>query len=288
MNASGVWVAGRFEPNTVWLPVNEWIGFVRKVSVARNKTIYIGISGDDVTKIKVNGIEILNTTRGGINIKSWSIFPVNVIAGDNYIEMSVLNYQGEIIQFQNNPGGFAAEIYDMTLQQLQAARSEADLNIIFRTSDMVGQPFDVGTTIGWSCQPGWQLIKDELDNYICIKTQFNSETFNEVHLPILIKNPKFPEARKTYIQSNKQYKVLSAVIEKEWECKTDILPDIMHEKIAVMLAHDNIHFTNHKIDSDVYKKDDYDIDWPDSDTSETAIATFKVNTPFASGKASVL
>lgn len=61
--------------------------------------------------------------------------------------MSVMNVAAGPV----NPAGFACEIYDMTAAQLIAATSALDLNIIFKTLDMVGEPFDVGTTIGYSC-----------------------------------------------------------------------------------------------------------------------------------------
>jgi hypothetical protein len=174
MNANGIWVSNNTAPNTVWLPVDEWIGFSRKITVSFAKKIYLGISGDNWVRLKVNGVEILNTTgsdvhlpSSGVNFLTWSIYPINLKSGDNYVEMSVMN---TTTSFASNPAGFACEIYDNTLLQIQAATQPSDLNIVFKTADMVGQAFDIGTTIGYSCQDGWVLQKDTSGSYTCVKT----------------------------------------------------------------------------------------------------------------------
>lgn len=285
MNENGIWVAGNIAPGTVWLPVDEWIGFSRRITLDTAKRMYVGISGDNCVRLKINGTEILNTTGSnvfqpstGINFLTWSIYPVDFLGGDNFLEMSVMNTS---VNFSSNPAGFACEIYDMSLTQLQGAQSEADLVTVFRTRDMVGQGFDIGTSIGYSCEDGWILEKKADGTYACVKTSEAGTMYNENYLPIIVKKPTYPEDRKVYKKSNNQYKVLSVVIEKEWECKTEDLPDSMHEKIAVMLAHDNVHFTNLKIDADIFKTGEYTPEWADDDWAETAIAKFKVNTVFA-------
>lgn len=283
MNANGIWTNTN-APGTIWGPLDEWIGFSRKINTPIAKIFYIGLSGDNYVRLKVNGVEFLNTTGqntnipgSGIDFRTWAIYPIFLPAGDNYVEISVMNYTE--LNTTSNPAGFACEIYDMTSSQLIAAQSEDDLNIIFRTRDMVGQPFDIGTTIGYSCPDGW-ILQNVSGVYSCFKIEQTDYTNNELYLPILTKQPRYPEKRGVYIKSNKQYKIQYANIEKEWLCKTDHEPDSFHEKMAVMLAHDNIHFNNRKIDSDIVKKDEYDPDWPDDDISTTCVATFKINTPF--------
>jgi len=277
MNENGIWLSGYDASVAVWLPVNEWIGFSRKVYMATGKRVFIGVAGDDVVKLKINGSVILDTTNNGVNQVTWSIYPIDLPAGWSFIEMAVMNLQQSI---SANPAGFGCEIYDMTYEQLTAATTKEDLNIIFGTKEVVGGAFDIGSSVGYSCEEGWILSKNEDGSYSCIKIQQGEDTYNELCLPILSKKPKYPERRKVYIKSNNQYKVQSAVIEKEWECKTEDLPDEFHEKAAVMLAHDNIHFTNYFINDFVTKKDDYTPDWQDDDLSISATATFKVNTPF--------
>lgn len=148
MNAAGIWVAGNL---TSGLPVNEFIGFSRKITTTVAKTVFVGIGGDNEVKIVVNGVQLIDMVNqnGAPNFSYWNIYPVSLLAGDNYIEVYGLN--------QGGAAGFAAEIYDMTAAQLMAATSQANLNIIFTTAGIAGQPFNLGQTIGYSCAPGWSL-----------------------------------------------------------------------------------------------------------------------------------
>lgn len=98
--------------------------------------------------------------------------------------------------------------------------------------------------------------------------------FNQVLLPLYLRFPKFPENRKVYKKSSGQFKVLSASIEKEWEMITENMPASFHERIAVLLAHDNISFNG----TSVTKKDDYNIDW--QELVEVAQAKCKMLTAF--------
>lgn len=148
MNFAGIWVAGHEVDGA---PFGEFIGFSRKVTVLFAKTVLVGIAGDNRVKIVVNGIQLIDMTNqnGAPNFSYWNIYPVNLQAGDNYIELYGLNAGGA--------AGFATEIYDMTVAQLQAANSPSDLTLLFTTGSVVGEPFDLGQTIGWSCAPGWSL-----------------------------------------------------------------------------------------------------------------------------------
>lgn len=148
MNVGGIWVAGHEMDG---LPNNEFIGFSRKITTAVAKTVFVGIAGDNEVKIVVNGVQLIDMVNqnGAPNFSFWNIYPVNLIAGDNYIELYGLN--------QSGAAGFATEIYDMTAAQLQAATSSSDLIILFSTANIIGQPFNLGQTIGWSCAPGWSL-----------------------------------------------------------------------------------------------------------------------------------
>lgn len=147
MNAAGIWVSGHSDGS----PYNEFIGFSRKITTLAAKRVYVGIAGDNTVRITLNGTELLTMTNqlGGANFNYWSIYPIDLIEGDNYVEVFGSNSGG--------PAGFAAEIYDNTQAQLIAATSVGDLNIIFTTSSLAGQPFDLGQTIGYSCAPGWAL-----------------------------------------------------------------------------------------------------------------------------------
>lgn len=109
---------------------------------------------------------------------------------------------------------------------------------------------------------------------------------NVVYLPMKVRNPQYPEKRKVYKKSNQHYKVLSASIEKEYELITDYLPDIIHDRITVMLAHDNLFFTADNINNTVSKRegDDYSIDWPSDviwhNEEPVGQGKGKISTPF--------
>lgn len=144
MNAAGIWSQST-------TPDNEYVGFSRKITLSAAKTVYIGIAGDNVVRITVNGTVLVTaeTIDGGPNFNYWNIYPVQLSAGDNFIELYGMNLGGS--------AGFAAEIYDMTQDQLVAAASVNDLNILFSTESVIGQNFDLGQTQGWSCPTGWSL-----------------------------------------------------------------------------------------------------------------------------------
>lgn len=164
MNVAGIWVLNG-TAITGYTPVNEYIGFSRKVTVTSARTIYIGMAADNDFKFLLNGVPLVDTSSAGGNIGGapnfgyWNIYPLTLRAGDNYIEMYAQNY--------GSVAGFAAEIYDCSLAQLQSATTEAGLNIIFTTRDVVGQNFDLGVTVGYSCPSGWSF---DSVNVICIKT----------------------------------------------------------------------------------------------------------------------
>lgn len=154
MNVCGIW-------STEATPDNEFIGFSRKITLTAAKTYYVGIAGDNVVRIVVNGVKKVEATNidGGPNFNFWNIYPVELRAGDNYIELYGMNLGG--------PAGFGAEIYNMTEAELAAAASETDLNIVFSTQSVVGQNFDLGQTQGWSCASGWSLDTSGPGDPIC-------------------------------------------------------------------------------------------------------------------------
>lgn len=84
---------------------------------------------------------------------------------------------------------------------------------------------------------------------------------NKLWLPLHVKNPVYPEERKIYRKSNKQYKVQFATIEKQWLVVTDWFSDNVHGRLTIALAHDIVHFYSDRIDEDVFKKDEYSIAW---------------------------
>lgn len=164
MNWAGVWVQGETSN-----PLNEWIGFVRRIDTPVSKTVYVGLSADNAFMFSLNGTPIVDchgpsgsvggNVTGGPNFNFFNIYPVVLAAGTNYIEMWARNY--------GSVAGMAMEIYDMTLAELIAATEQADLNVLFSTHDMDGEPFDLGETIGWSCPVGYSLDNSGPGDPVC-------------------------------------------------------------------------------------------------------------------------
>jgi hypothetical protein len=85
---------------------------------------------------------------------------------------------------------------------------------------------------------------------------------NVVRLPILLRNPQMKKEQKGYQKSNGQFVKLSERISKTYNLEVDNLPEIIHDKIAVMLAHDSVIITNQQFNAEtIYCEDDYVINW---------------------------
>lgn len=176
LNRTGLWGASA-------VPDNEYIGFSVPVVLPAAKTYYVAIAGDNACRIKVNGVTLINQDPiaianslqaqlpvlgvQGINLafKIWHIYPISLLAGTSYITLEGVNY--------GSAAAFGAEIYDNTIAELQAAALNpayvsnpgsfpagnyyTNLNLIFSTRDQRGQTLDSGTTVGYSCNPGYAL-----------------------------------------------------------------------------------------------------------------------------------
>lgn len=159
VNETAVWVQGSVNG----APYNESIGFSRKFNVPVSKRYYVGLAGDNTYSLKLNGVSLLENVLSisspavGSNFRAFMIYPVDLIAGDNFIEMTAINISGPEV----NPGALCAEIYDNTAEEIANATSNQALTILFSTKNMVGQPFDVGETIGYKCPPGWALSVED-------------------------------------------------------------------------------------------------------------------------------
>jgi hypothetical protein len=115
------------------------LGFVVPVNAPFTKTYFVAIAADNEFSLSIDGLNIVVTTNaggnaywasdGGAKFRYWHIYPVNLTAGVHYIGISGINTGG--------PGFIAAEIYDNTLAELQAAA----LDPLF-TSDRAGFPLD--------------------------------------------------------------------------------------------------------------------------------------------------
>jgi hypothetical protein len=146
--------AGAMNRNAVWnnasIPLVEYIGTSISVFMEQPGTVYIGVGFDNVGKFWVNGQLILNMDVNAMKTSIvaqypyysfvnpdeipfyfWHIFPISLPAG----------YSSILVQNDNTgaQGAIAVEIYNNTAAQIAAATSYADLNILYRSANIVGQ-----------------------------------------------------------------------------------------------------------------------------------------------------
>ena len=158
LNFTGLW------PTTTnpFNPINTWIGFTSCVDIISATTYYIGIGADDYFRLKLNGNLIVEVnplfllngqayTPYGSTFATWSVFPITLQAGQNYIELEGFNAGGT--------AAFGAEIYSGNLQTLTATTTQIDLSAltIFSTSDLIGQSIPNVGSSGYTCPEGYVL-----------------------------------------------------------------------------------------------------------------------------------
>lgn len=196
MNRAGVWrCAG----------TGGSLGFVVPINVPVTKTYYIAIAADDEFQLQVDGATIVDSALasggvtywnadGGAKYRYWHIYPVNLTAGIRYVSLVGVDTGGVA-------SALAAEIYDATLAQLQAATLDPaflanratypltsnhynNLNLVFSTrcARQPGSTFTVGnatcpdsswtldTTGGAPLVSPCQGINSNTASWICRKT----------------------------------------------------------------------------------------------------------------------
>jgi len=132
--ASGSSSNGRLNNVGISASSTEYVGFSKCVDIETAGTYYIGIAADNYCRFKVNGILYANFSGGGVaeNFKIWSVFPFELAAGLNIVEMEGLN----------NPAtstAFGVEIYNPSnLATLSASTTTGTTGLIFSSKDKIG------------------------------------------------------------------------------------------------------------------------------------------------------
>lgn len=104
---------------------------------------------------------------------------------------------------------------------------------------------------------------------------------NRIRLPLKLHKPQFVEERQEYRKANGVTVTLSVVIRKVYEGITDSLPEKLHERIKIALAHDNVQIEGDKYVGVITQEGDYQIEWSDFLSRPIAQAKFKANvSPF--------
>ena len=164
------------------LPVAIWIGFSKCITVASSKIYYVGLAGDNHFRLRLNGVEILNTRQLGGSLNNtvyaftyWHIYPIRIPAGDNTLELTGWN--------ENSEGALGCVIYDNTPAQLIAATSNNDLTIIFDSKtvtniDIIQTQAGVYQSRGYTCPEGYDVYSpcggNNCSDYIVCGTPINN------------------------------------------------------------------------------------------------------------------
>lgn len=104
---------------------------------------------------------------------------------------------------------------------------------------------------------------------------------NRIRLPLKLHKPQFVEESERYRKANGETVTLSVVIRKVYEGVTDELPEKLHERLKIALAHDNVQIEGDKYVGVIAQDGDYNIEWSDFLSRPIAQAKFKAEvTPF--------
>jgi hypothetical protein len=154
--ANNLLTSGDSRLNNVQLSATttQFLGFSKCINIDTAGTYYIGIAADNRATFKVDGTLYVNFSGSATdNFKKWSVFEFYFTSGKHIIEMRGQN--------GSSASAFGAEIYYPTgatpFATLTAATSTAstEANAIFSTIEYVGQNWQLGTTIGYSCAGGY-------------------------------------------------------------------------------------------------------------------------------------
>ncbi len=171
MNRESVWVDTDCNGTKDALTSGQVLQFTYPVVLSVPTTLYIGVGGDNTFRVSINGTSIvycdttLSGSAGGIgataNFNFWHVFPVDFPAGTTYVTFAGVG-DG------STNDSFAAVIYNSTEPQLFGATQDADLNILFQTSDLRGSTLDIAT-----CSSGWFLdTSGGSGNYVCKRLEY--------------------------------------------------------------------------------------------------------------------
>lgn len=164
MNREGVWVDSDCNGAKDPLTAGQVLNITFPITTTSPTTLYVGIAGDNAFKLQINGVTIVDCTLAfpaqggpaGANFNFWHVFPVVIGAGTNYFSFSGVG-DGSVND------SFAAVVYDNSLAELTAATDDSQLNILFKTSNLVGDPIEIA-----ECPTGYFLDTSEGPGaYVC-------------------------------------------------------------------------------------------------------------------------
>lgn len=203
-------------------PYDVPVGFSFCIDVPETKEFYLGITGDNIFDIYVDGINVFSTTGDPLtrDFRALHIIPITLTSGEHKISMTVINISGSGTPGQN-PGSIAAEIYDNSPSQILAATSTSDLNILFSTENQTSFPqFDN------VCPDGYTLIEDsaECGVFYCqkIDSVAPTETVKTIYKTTKTKTYLDLDDKKYFL--NKSWTISYSFLTEKWISWHSYLP----------------------------------------------------------------
>jgi hypothetical protein len=123
----------------------------RCITVPTSGTYYLGAGGDNICTVAIDGTTVtplvLSSAGNGDNYVVWCFIPITLTAGQHTITITGAN--------GGTYASMGAEIYNNTLAQIEAASSYSDLNLIFSTKDLIGEPL---SNTQYACPAGYTML----------------------------------------------------------------------------------------------------------------------------------
>lgn len=99
---------------------------------------------------------------------------------------------------------------------------------------------------------------------------------NRIRLPLTLRAPQFIDEQEKFRKANGNTVVLSAIVRKQYEVVTDYLPEKIHERLKIAIAHDIVNIEGEKYIGGVTQEGEYTIAWPEFLNYPLGQATFKL------------
>ncbi len=168
LNSVGVWGCSSPGSSTAGSqPVGSWVGFSVCVEITSDGDYLLGIGGDNRVRFAVDDVQFMEQTDDQTrNFNYWHMNAIPLTAGTHVIDIEGYN-AGSIAAFGAELAGpFAAgSLVD------DASMMAADYpgNIIWATSDAIGDAFPLGDTVSWECPDGTTL--EGCDEPTCLQRE---------------------------------------------------------------------------------------------------------------------
>ena len=107
------------------------------------------------------------------------------------------------------------------------------------------------------------ITETALVKYLCYEAQFGfdytiTNSYNQVRLPILAKNPNYPQEDKVYVDANGSRRLLFSKVDKEYDLETEYITEDWHEKLVIAIGHDEVYFDGVRLQKSAPYEINYD------------------------------